>query len=232
MERAVPVKRTELRSDSFSGFTLVELNLALAIAAVLGIVMFSLYGVLSRSTRDQQQRRRGGAAIAHALSVIAHDFTLSMPIYGHEEGGFLLIAEEGPRGLQSQVAFSVSRWGDISDDPSDLRWFQTVVVEYSLQQRPGERGRLLQVERALIGPEALQPARTNVLVEGIDEFSAQVKVAEEWLDEFIGDSEEWDELQWPQVARIRLVGDRRMRGVREHEVEVVIPAGWTLAPAE
>ncbi len=215
-----------------SGLTIVEVHLALAVAAIMAILLFSLYGITSRSARDQQQRRRGGAALSQALAIIAHDLTLSMPVYGHEAGGFLLATEEGTRGPISQIAFSVPRLGDVPGDPPDLRWFHTVAVEYRLDRGPGERGRLLQTERRLIGPEALQPARTNILAVGVDEFHVQVQVEEDWLDEYTGDPDAWEELRWPRTAKIRIVGDRQIRGEREHEVEVLIPAGWTLTPAK
>lgn len=229
----MPCKPFGRPSTARRGVTLIELNLALAIAAVVAILLFSLYATLSRSASGQQARRRGGAAIAQALAVIAQDLTLAMPIYGHPQGGFALSTEEGPRGPLSQVAFSVPRLDELPPtDPLDLRWFRAVAVEYHLEQRAGDRGRLVQLERPLIGPEALHAARTNVLAIGIDQFHIQVQVDDDWVDAAVCDPDDWENMNWPRLGRIRLVGDRHIRGQREHEVDVVIPAGWTFTPAD
>lgn len=215
-----------------SGMTLVELTVAIAIAAALAVVLFSLYRTVSHSAEGQQARLRGEVAVARALREIAHDLTLSLPVYGHTEGGLVLFTSEGPRGPASRVAFAVPRLDQLPGDGSELRWFRAVAVEYRLDPVPGGRGRLVRLEKPLIGPEALQPATTNIVVEGIDQFHVFMRGESEWVDEYQSDARAWDQLDWPRAARIRLVADRQTRGQREHEIEVLIPAGWTFQPEE
>lgn len=235
---------TENSRSSF-GFTLVELMLALSIAAVLLGLVFSLYFTVSRTVDGQRDRRAGATAMMYALDRLARDLTSALPVPGHREGGFLLETEDSARGPISRVVFCTTRalpsyTGEAQDlldeerdprDQRDTRWFEIVEVAYWLEYAPRERGRLMRTERPLVGPEALEPARTNVLAVGVDQFHVRVRPENEWVDawEIKADDEE---AVWPRAARIDLVPDDRARGARPQTVDVLIPTGRVIEPAD
>lgn len=222
------------------GFTLIELILAVSIALILLGLVFSLYHTLSRTVDDQRARLTGGTAMMHALEQLTRDLMSSMPVPGYDEGGFLLETEQAARGPSSHVAFCTARFRpanesprDPADDPPDpreardLRWFDIVEVTYSLEYAPRERGRLIRTERPLTGPAALEPARTNVLATGVDQFHVRVRHEDEWVDAWEVDPDD-EEAEWPRAARITVDPDDRARGAHAQTVDVLIPAGWTM----
>ena len=220
-----------MENRNSSGFTLVELILAVSIAVLLLALIFSLYHTLSRTVDDQEARRTGGAAMLYALDQLTRDLSSALPVPGHEEGGFLLETTEGARGAMSHVTFCTTRYAPGFGEERDLRWFEIVEVSYWLEYEPRERGRLLRTERPIIGPEALEPPRTNVLATGVDVFHVRVRGEEDWVDAWQTAHDD-EEMEWPRAARIVLEPDDRARGARPNTVDVLIPTGWTIEPEE
>ncbi len=221
------------KSGAASGFTLLEVILAIAIAVVLAGFIFSLYMTLSRSVDGHQGRRAGGAALAHALHQVAHDLTGAQPVFGYAAGGLELTTQEGPRGPVSIIRFSTPRADGLPEEQADdLRWFRFVSVEYQLRTRPQERDELVRLERPLVGPDALMDPVETVLAVGVDQFQVELYVDDDWVDAWSVDVTEEEPEMWPARARIRLVGDQRTRGERHHELEVPMPVGWTFAPRD
>lgn len=219
------------KSGAASGFTLLEVILAIAIAVVLSGFIFSLYMTLSRSVDGHQGRRAGGAALAHALHQVAHDLTGAQPVFGYPAGGLELTTQEGPRGPMSVIRFSTPRADGLPDQrEDDLRWFRLVNVEYQLRTHPQERDELVRRERPLVGPNALIDPVETVLAVGVDSFQVELYVDNEWVDAWSVDVAEEEPEKWPARARIRVHGDQRTRGERQHELEVPMPVGWTFAP--
>ncbi len=211
---------------SRSGFTLIELMLAIGIAVLLVVLLFSLYRSLVRTVDDQHARRQGGVALAQAIHEVGRDLTSSVAVPGHESAAFRLSTGTQPGGEAATLSFATTRYREAPDGSADLRWFDIVEVEYRLETRPQTRGRLIRSERSLFGPEALQPARNETLVNGIAHFSVRILVEDEWLDEWTQEMEDdtWPEV-WPQAARIELRGDDQVRGTREQVLKVLIPVG-------
>lgn len=226
-----------------SGFTLIELMLALAVAVVLLGLIFSLYLTLSRAVDDQHARRAGGAAMIHALDRLTRDLTSALPVPGHDEGGFMLETQDAARGPSSRITFCTTRptgfrneseqdasaEREVSGMERDGRWFDVVEVAYWLDYTPRERGRLIRTERPLLGPDALEPARTNVLVTGVDGFHVRVRRKDEWVDAWELDLEDED-AGWPSAARITIEPDDQAKGARPYNQDVLIPTGWVIEP--
>lgn len=233
-------------SDAVStGFTLVELMLALSIAVVLVGLIFSLYFAVSRTVNEQHDRRTGGTAMILALEQVTRDLVNATPVPGYDEGGFLLETEEGARGPASQLTFCSGRarrapTGETHDlaetetedsTARDLRWFEVWEISYRLEYAPRERGRLIRTERPIVGPESLEPPRTNVLATGVDQFHVQVRQDDDWTDTWTVDPHD-EQATWPRAARITLMPDNRVRGGQTQTVGVLIPVGWTIERVE
>lgn len=240
MNRAIiPVPESRAR-----GFTLVELILALSIAVVLVGLIFSLYFAVSRTVNKQHERRTGDTAIVLALEQLTRDLTTTMPAAGYEAGGFLLETEEAARGYASHLTFCSARSRsapmdttreetDLDDTASnawDLRWFEAVEITYRLEYAPRKRGRLLRTERPIVGPEALEPPRTNVLATGVDQFHVQIRHEDDWSNSWAADPHDHEQAAWPRAARITVVPDQRVGGGKTRTVDVLIPVGWTIVP--
>ncbi len=235
-----------ISSDTVStGFTLVELMLAISIAVVLVGLIFSLYFAVSRTVEDQHERRTGGTAMILALEQITRDLVNAIPVPGYEENGFLLETEEAARGPASHLTFCSARTrpaptgetGDpaeteTGDHPArDLRWFEVWEISYRLEYAPRERGRLIRTERPIVGPEALEPPRTNVLATGVDQFHVRVRQDDDWTDTWTVDPHD-EQATWPRAARITLAPDTRVQGGQTHMVDVLIPVGWIMERTE
>ena len=228
---------------SINGFTLVELLLAVSLAVVLLALIFSLYLAVSRAVDARRERRDGGAAMVHGMERLSRDLTGALPVPGYDEGGFLLETERASRGSSSRLVFCTTRGRSPSEVlgrraseeaeamglERDPRWFDLVEVVYWLEYQPRERGRLMRSERPLVGPEALEPARTNVLATGVDVFHVHVRSEDEWVDQWEADPDD-RETQWPRAARITLEPDEHAQGARALTMDVLIPTGWIIEP--
>ena len=222
---------TTWRGRTRAAFTLVELVLAVSVAALLITLLFSLYLTLSRTVDDQHERRIGGVALVRALDRITQDLISAQPVPGYEEGGFSLDTQDGARGPASSVSFCTARtetWGADADE-RDLRWFELLEVTYHLERKPRERGRLIRTERPLVGPGSLGPAQTHVLANGVNAFHLRVWIDGEWTGEWTREADD-DEGGWPTAARIHLVPDDDMRGAQPQTVDVLMPTGLTFEP--
>lgn len=205
------------RRPSSGGFTLLELLPALVVAALTLGVLFALYFTVSRTVQGQQSRRQAAAGFL-AADRLVRDLVNAQRLPGYEEGGFTLEAGEGmTSGLILRFP-SAQRVDVIPDADRDGRWYAWSEVSWGL-----DRGSLWRASRALVGPESLEPAVTNRLVEGVESFSVWVRVDDEWHDAWTTDAS--DEV-WPVAARMRIVVQSNQQSERVVDVETVIPGGY------
>lgn len=234
MPRLPPADADRMRdvraTSSSSGFTLVEVILAVSIAALVLASLFALYFATSQSVDAQSERRAGGASMSRAMDRLTRDLSNALPVPGYDEGGFALTKGEPEHGDGSVLRFCTARRTDPFDgDTRALRWFEIIEVDYRLERAPRERGKLVRTERPLVGPGAISPPSTNVLAVGVDGFEVQIRQGAEWVDEWVVELGD-DQAEWPRAARIQLIPDARARDARPYAVDVLIPTGWTIAP--
>jgi len=217
-----------MRSRSFAGgFTLVELLLAVGIAATVLALTFSLY-FAARRTADEQTRRRAGMPALHlALDQLVRDLTSLQPVPGHETGGLNLITEPGLRGSHSELSFVRSRPAPPAALAHDLRWAELIEIRYTLEAAPGLPGRLVRAERPLLGPGSLADPVATTIALGIDSFQVELRRGTEWQDQWQVEADA-ELYQWPQAARVTLWPDQGRRDRQPRSVDVLIPTGWII----
>ncbi|MBP7829212.1 MAG: prepilin-type N-terminal cleavage/methylation domain-containing protein [Kiritimatiellae bacterium] len=196
-----------------SGFTLVELLIAMAIAGLLVGVVYALYhtvmtAVSGRRVRDEELVRAG-----RAIDAVSADLAALFPAPG-EEGRVRLGLEEPGATNRSDLAFCTLR---LSPGEADSRWLEVRRVRYRLDPVGGEAGRLLCEHRPVSGPGA-EAMATNELFVGAAAFRVRFYDGAEWQSEWEGTAEQMA----PRAARIELDLPGENRSFR---TEVLVHAG-------
>lgn len=222
MGALVPVRSRQ------TGFTLVEVLLAVAVAALVLVLLFSLYRALVNTVDQYRSRRDAGTALAGAVDQLTRDLMSGRPVPGYDEGGLTLDTEQAAGRTMAELTFCTTRPGRPMGDADDLRWSEVVTVSYRVDRVAGGRNRLLRVTRPLVGPEALLPAQTNVLALGIAHFALTLYIDGEWQE----DARLKPDERWPQAARMTIEADDQTSGERLFSTDVMLPVGWSYVAEE
>jgi type II secretion system protein J len=126
-----------------SGFTLVELLLATAIAALIAALAWSLLSTTARSVAAQEARASNPAAAARALDRIASDLA-ALFVPDGDRGCAPLLEEDGAR-----IGFCAVR---AAGRAPDFAWSAPRRIEYRLERDGGADAALTRIEEALAGP--------------------------------------------------------------------------------
>jgi type II secretion system protein J len=151
-----------------SGFTLVELLLAVTIVALIAALAWLLLSTTARSVAAQEARAMGPAAAARALDRIAYDLTT---LFAHDDdrGCAPLLDEDG-----SRMSFCAVR--AVGRTP-DFAWSEPRRIEYRLERDDKNKFALARIEETLSGPiERI----TNRLLTRVSNFSIELHDGAAW----------------------------------------------------
>lgn len=202
-----------------SGFTLLELMLAMGLASLVILLVLALAFTVSRAVSERQVRRTGPVALLRAMNQLTRDLMNHFPAAGYEQGGFALEIDPPLRGPASRLTFCSALAAPVD---TDSRWFELAQVGYYLEQIPGQPGRLIRTRQPLVGPGALELPVRDVLAKGIDGFSVEILRETDWLEEWVGKPEDVG----PAAARITL----QPADGKAYTLEVLIPSGLVIHP--
>ncbi len=226
--RTCPWLAATVPSGRRNAFTLPEVLLAVAIAAVLLGVLFSFYWGIARAVTHQEARRRGGEALAMALDGVVRDLQGALLAPGYVQGGLQLRPPAAATGASSVLELCTTRSGGGPGLGQDARWYEVIQVRYEVvPTADSPSGTLLRVEQALAGPDALNEPVTNRLFTGVAQFEVDFRHAvNDWTNEWAIAADD-ENPAWPQAARVRIQPERAVRGVGPTATETLVPVGWT-----
>ncbi len=206
-------------------FTLIEMLLALTIAALTVTVIFSVYHITARILGDRDARVHGDAAAVRALELITADLSAAVPLEMYEVCAFSLIETDHP--VPGSAMLSWCTAVRPSPDEEDLRWSEIHHVRYRLDTAGRDRPRLIRIHQPLAGPGALMPPVTNTLIEAVEQLEISVLKEEDWVTEWHAARAE----DWPRAARIAIHTITRRGETRSFRTDILIPAGLELERA-
>lgn len=193
------------------GFTLVELLLSVAIAAVVVALLASLFASTARTVEGQEARTKDAPAAMDVLDRLRDDIGRAffpeqddacVPVLVAEPLSFSFCTVRPPR------------------DATDWRWSETWHVEYRTEPDPAASGlRLVCVESPATGPGSEHPV-TNTVIGAIDRVAVELFDGAEWRTAWPPEGKPVR----PAAARIQLVAGR-FKGQQAWTTEVLIPAG-------
>ena len=186
-----PFFRTEKRGASL-GFTLVEVLVAIAIFAFVGVMSLSGYTQLQKQTEYQEQRVQRIREVQRAVQTLAQDLTQVEPRPIRE-----------PIGEQHIAAIQSGESLDYSIEFTRAGWSNTAGLPRPTLQRVGYRidqdGLWRDHWRVLDRVQASEPVRVNLL-KGVRGMQLR----------FMNPSHEWVE-RWPQLQGPATLEQERQR---------------------
>ena len=202
------------RKDTRSGMTLIELMVSIGVATLVFSAAVSVYLVVTSSLRRQQadtqsvacavleQLRHDLTACAQSASTNMPAFVLDCPAHDTNSPGF------------SDLAFSTGRTPSPDDDFSRL---EIERIHYSVQSADGQ---LIRETQPLSGANALAPAVSNIVMQGVTAFEVSVLPDTTWTNVWQSSAR----TVIPHAARIRLDWQTSSTSATA-SVDVFIPAG-------
>jgi len=199
-----------------SGFTLIELLLALAIALLISIALFSVHRTVMRSLEGQQRRVSGISSAAQALVAMGQDLEQTVLPADEEACIFNLSKDELEGGDSSRLSFCAAT---LEQSEVDARWYSVANLTYRLA--PASRGKrvLIREVRSLVGPAG---TRTNIVAAAVVRFDARVDAGSGWTDSWTPSKEQ----PRPLAVSIEL----QVAGDPPLSMQVAIPAGTVFRP--
>lgn len=195
------------------GMTLIELLVAITVAILVFTASVSVYLAVTSSLRRQQDRRQGTAVAA--LDQIRHDLACCAQATFSNTPPFSVgthAAEAGAPGFSSLAFFM----GGTPGPEDDFSRFEVKRVQYSVSSG----GALIRESQTLWGTDALAPATSNVVLEGVMAWEVSVLADSDWTNRWVSSAR----CLIPRAARLRL--DWRTAATTETaRVDVFIPAG-------
>lgn len=205
--------------DSAAAFTLIETMLSIAVAALVVLLVFSIYHTTMQVLRGQAARQEHSGRTHDALRQISRRLSCAMEYTAPETVSFALVPPE-----ESETELLELSFVSAEAVPGRRReWYRPVSVKIACE-KDGNRLRLVETLKPMTGP-----AETNTLTlaEGIAVFSVHVFDGEEWLNK-------WPQPEQPVIpraARLRLEFPPET-GRPSAETEVFIPAGNVIEPSD
>ena len=189
--------------------TLIETLLALSIAILVVAVVLSTYQTVSATASGQSRRNNSAEMVSSIRALLTRDFsTVVVPAedklcaftLGSDESGF------------SKIAFARARADEGATDP---RWFTIEQVSYQIIENA-----LARVHRPILGPGALEPAKTNVIAAGVSGFHIRAYDGADWY-------ETWPQQESPGSPQaVSVVFDFQAGREQKHiAMEIMIPVG-------
>lgn len=207
-----------------TGFTLVELLVALALAVVVTVLILATLAITQRTRRSQADRVACRALTDRALGQLARDLERAFVFPKNDTTAFELA-----RGAAASNAVLELAFASVAPLPgeSDLRWAEVARVAYRLTATDATHFELTCTRRPLVGPAALQPPATNAVIPNLENFDVLLFDGKVWQDHWTGSGTSTNGA--PRAARLTLAAQR---GDTHHAVtaEIIIPIGQKFEP--
>src|SRR4051812_16816576 len=176
-----------------SGFTLLELILAMAMISMLAV---SLYATLRVAFKARESATSGIAPMRSAnvaLDLLGQDLESALPPTGVLAGAFLGQHLGDVQSSQDTVEFYCVGSAD-SLDPPDAAGFRKIDVGLEPSTDGGSSMLVRRITNNLLSPQEIQPAE-EVLCRNVRSFSARYYDGTQWYDE-------WDSTQMGDVLPV------------------------------
>ena len=201
-----------------AGLTLIELVVALAIAAVVFATVFLLYRVTAGAALRQNDRAAAFAPEA-AFAELRRDAAGLVPPGLDDACEFTLENEALPDGHRT-AKLTFCTWRSLPGE-RDLFWSSAGHVEWRLEGAGTATAALVRIHAPLVGPQATAPV-TNVLMAGVASFRAALLYAGTWNDRWPGGG---DSNAVPSALRIEIVPSLPAGRATNWTTDLLIPAG-------
>ncbi len=198
-----------------AGMTLIETLLAVTITTLVLGLIYSIYFTTVTVVTDQQARIKGPVATMQVLEHLSQSLACSLQRSDLDTPAFELQPAEATRNKSSTLSF----WTAEAPPHDNLQWYRMLSVVVRVGTEAEEQGLLFCETQEISGPEFELPPVTNILLQDVKSFRAELFDGNEWL-------EEWPSAgtpDMPQGARLTIA----LQGSGEHlyEAEVFIAAG-------
>ncbi len=202
------------------GFTLVELLVALVIAVVVATLLVGLYGVVTRTVFDQQQRARGPHAASRALDQLGDDLGRAFLLGRGTNDLFTLTA--GPAGTEEPGSSQLSFLTYDQLEEENPAWVIAQRVQYRLETEGPLASALVRIHQPLTGSGSLEPPITNALLREVATFAVEIFDGAAWQTTW---SSAPGDARKPQAARITLGSPKWPGDSPTQQAEFMIPVG-------
>lgn len=207
-----------------SGFTLVELLVALSLAVVVTALMLATFATVQKIRRSQAERADCLNTASRLLQQVANDLERTFVFTSDKATTFQLARGVAASNAALELAFArtASTRGE-----DDLRWAEAARLTYRLEEAGRSNFALCCLSQPLAGPAALQPPQTNQWFQGLENFDVLLYDGKEWKDVWTGNESASNAA--PQAARLMITTHR---GTARHSVtsEVIIPVSMRFDP--
>ena len=207
---------------SAGAFTLLELLVALGLAAVLCALIFSAYALVTAVHRSQAGRQAPEDAARDALRRLADDLERTFVVADEPQAKFLLRTGAAVSNALWELSFCRCAAG--TGEPEE-RWAGLERVTYRLLEPEdvAAGGRLICASRPLAGPGALQPPQTNAVIRHLAQLDIRLFDGQAWHDQW-PPAGPGQTSSVPRAAQLEVTALRA--GIRATAAaEVFIPAG-------
>ncbi len=214
--------RPDPRPTAVRGWTLLELILSLAIAALALALLYSLFHSTLSTLRARQSGQFRDTEVAALLDSIRDDLAMAVVPGGDDACGLVLQSAGGrhPPGFESMAVCTK----EIPTGETDPYWHRLVRVRYRLESFP-DGDRLVQSRQPLVGPGALLPPVTNVVMESLQSMHVELHDGNRWCSEWPPSETHFLPAAGRISVRVR-AGDR----TKTIDTEFHLPMGAVIAP--
>lgn len=208
-----------------TGFTLVELLVALSLAVVVTALILATFTSVNVARRGQAERAACLSTAQRVLQQVADDLERAFVFKADKATTFNLV-----RGVAASNAVLELAFARVASLPGedDLRWAAAARVSYRLVEADRSNLTLYCLSQPLAGPGALQPTTTNQVFQGLENFDVLLFDGKDWKDTWVLEKSNSTNTV-PRVARLAVTA--RRGAVRQTIVtDVIIPIGTKFAP--
>ena len=219
------MKRIAQTPPRHSGFTLVELLVALSLAVVVTALILAAFLTLNTVQRGQIERAACLDTTRLLLRQVADDLERTFVFPKDKATTFKLVRGAAASNAVFELAFvrAAARPGE-----DDLRWADVDRLTYRLVEADRSNLTLCCLSQPLVGPGALLPAATNHLFQGLENFDVLLFDGKEWKDTWsVQEANATNAV--PHAARLTITA---RHGGTSHTVttEVMIPISMRFEP--
>jgi type II secretion system protein J len=206
------------RPPEAHAFTLIEVLVALSLAAMLSALLLAAYALVTTVQRGQAGRQTPNETAQRALGRLADDLERTIVVANDTQTVFRLLT--GAAASNALWDLSFCRCAAEPGAP-EVPWAEVDRVTYRLVEDEVTNRLLVCASRPLAGPGALQPARTNDLIPGLEQLDLQLFDGQRWQDHWPVTGQTSNV---PRAARVEVTALRG--GIRARSsAEVFIPVG-------
>jgi type II secretion system protein J len=190
------------RKTSQSGFTLLELILAMAMISMLAV---SLYGTLRVAFKARDSATSGIAPMRSAnvaLDLMGQDLESALPPTGLLAGAFLAQHLGDVQNSQDTIEFYCIGTSDSLEPPNSAAFRK---IDIGLEPSPDGRGYLLirRITNNLLSPQEVTPDE-EILCRNVRSFSLRYYDGTQWY-------EEWDSTQMGDILPVAVQVDLQIQ---------------------